>query len=325
MKIRSNWFRGALAGLVCVLSFAANAQESLRVAYFDRWATPNLAAQADGAFDRELGVPVIWQAFSTGAAMSEAMLAGDIDIAFSQGSESFVAAVNAGAPISAVAVAATYSAAEDCVARSAPDFQSGAGEWLVGKSVALPLNTLAEHHFRKTLAVLGVDAGSVTVVDLDSGDAATALSEGSVVMACGFGVKALERMLQVGESVLTPAQKRNAHLVHTDLVTVADEFLQRAPEVIRAFLRVTQAANVAHHQGKADVLKIAAAAKLPLADAEQQLDRADFPLSADQQRALLAADGAVVDLLAFTGSLLATDTHAALGDYSQVVKADYLP
>jgi taurine transport system substrate-binding protein len=63
----------------------AHAADSVNVAFFLEWATPNQIAKVDKAYDDAMGVDVKWTNFSTGVQMTEAMLAGDIDIAYSQG------------------------------------------------------------------------------------------------------------------------------------------------------------------------------------------------------------------------------------------------
>ena len=64
---------------------AAHAADSVNVAFFLEWATPNQISKVDKAYDDAMGVDVKWTDFSTGVQMTEAMLAGDIDIAYSQG------------------------------------------------------------------------------------------------------------------------------------------------------------------------------------------------------------------------------------------------
>ena len=56
------------------------------------WATPNQISKVDKVYDDAMGVDVKWTDFSTGVQMTEAMLAGDIDIAYSQGLAPFVTA-----------------------------------------------------------------------------------------------------------------------------------------------------------------------------------------------------------------------------------------
>ena len=51
------------------------------------------------AYDKALGVPVKWTNFTNGVAMTDAMLAGDIDISYSQGLMPYINAVKAKAPI----------------------------------------------------------------------------------------------------------------------------------------------------------------------------------------------------------------------------------
>jgi len=66
------------------------AADEVNVAYFLEWATPNMIAKVEKAYDDALGVPVKWTAFEAGTAMTEAMIAGDIDISFSQGLAPFI-------------------------------------------------------------------------------------------------------------------------------------------------------------------------------------------------------------------------------------------
>ena len=80
------YISGAVAGAAALGTVSvAQAADSVNVAFFLEWATPNQIAKVDKAYDEALGVPVNWTDFSTGVAMTEAMLAGDIDIAYSQG------------------------------------------------------------------------------------------------------------------------------------------------------------------------------------------------------------------------------------------------
>ena len=54
-------------------SFAA---ESVNVAFFLEWASPNQISKVDKVYDEAMGVDVNWTDFSTGVQMTEAMLAG---------------------------------------------------------------------------------------------------------------------------------------------------------------------------------------------------------------------------------------------------------
>ena len=95
------------------LTTAAHAADSVNVAFFLEWATPNQIAKVEKAYDDAMGVDVKWTDFSTGVQMTEAMLAGDIDIAYSQGLAPFVTAIQQGAPLKMVSIAVVYEA-NDC-------------------------------------------------------------------------------------------------------------------------------------------------------------------------------------------------------------------
>jgi len=90
----------AAAALAAASMFAAvgsaRAAEEVNVAFFLEWATPNQIAKVDKVYDDALGVDVNWTDFLTGVQMTEAMLAGDIDIAYSQGLAPFVTAIQQG-------------------------------------------------------------------------------------------------------------------------------------------------------------------------------------------------------------------------------------
>ena len=76
---------GALVALNLSVSVANSAAKEVIVAYFLEWPSPNLEDMQKKAFAKALGVPVKWTNFTNGGEMTDAMLAGDIDISYSQG------------------------------------------------------------------------------------------------------------------------------------------------------------------------------------------------------------------------------------------------
>ena len=105
----------AIVGSIITLSAASvsNAADSVNVAFFLEWASPNQISKVDKVYDEAMGVDVNWTDFSTGVQMTEAMLAGDIDISYSQGLSPFVTAIQQGHPLKMVAIAMEYEA-NDC-------------------------------------------------------------------------------------------------------------------------------------------------------------------------------------------------------------------
>ena len=115
--MRSDLKLALLAGAITLSAHPALAIDKVTVAYFLEWPTANQAAQADNAFEEALGVPVEWRAFGNGNEMTQAMVSGDIQIAYSQGFIPFIVGVTNGAPLELVGVAVTYAENDLCIVR----------------------------------------------------------------------------------------------------------------------------------------------------------------------------------------------------------------
>ena len=125
-------------------SVANAAAKEVRVAYFLEWPSPNLEDMNKKAYAKALGVPVKWTNFSNGVAMTDAMLAGDIDISYSQGLMPYINAVKAKAPIKLVDVAMEYGmGGTTCVTSKKSGITKANASELEGKKVAVPLGTMA--------------------------------------------------------------------------------------------------------------------------------------------------------------------------------------
>ena len=79
MKKLLTFILGSILALNLSISVANSAAKEARVAYFLEWPSPNLEDMQKKNFAKALGVPVKWTNFSNGGAMTDAMLAGDID------------------------------------------------------------------------------------------------------------------------------------------------------------------------------------------------------------------------------------------------------
>ena len=93
MKKIISFLLGTIVALNLSISVANSAAKEVRVAFFLEWPTPNQEDKVKKLFDKALGVPVKWTNFANGGAMTDAMLAGDIDISYSQGLVPFINAV----------------------------------------------------------------------------------------------------------------------------------------------------------------------------------------------------------------------------------------
>ena len=272
-----------LIGITLAGSMAAtvNAADEVNVAFFLEWATPNQEAKVKKIYDAALGVPVNWTNFDAGTQMTEAMLAGDIDISYSQGLAPFINAVNASAPIKLIAIAVQYPA-NDCVVRNGEGITKENASELEGKSVAVPLATMADYSFRMMMRALDVDIGKINVIDQAPADAAVSLTDGAVSMACGFGANSMAKMLEAGEALMSPADKKATGIISFDVISVTEKFAQENPEMVSKFLEVTHAANADFNAGQSDIAIIAKDAGMTVEGAKAQMADFVFPSGADQ-------------------------------------------
>ncbi len=306
-----------------LLTGTAQAADEVNVAFFLEWATPNQVAKVEKLYDDALGVPVNWTNFDAGTQMTEAMLAGDIDISYSQGLAPFINAVNANAPIKLVAIAVQYPA-NDCVVREGEGIDKTNATELEGKSVAVPVATMADYSFRMMMRALDVDVDKINVVDQVPADAAVSLADGAVSMSCGFGADSMAKMYEVGEPLLSPEDKEAAGIISFDVISVTETFAQENPDQLRTFLSVTDEANktFAADQSKIDV--IAMDAGLSVEMATNQMSEMYFP-TAEEQLANYFNEGGLADVaIAVVGGAFATPENPALDDYSAVVDTSFL-
>jgi len=244
MKTKYLSMIAAAATAVMGLGSHAQAADSVNVAFFLEWATPNQIAKVEKAYDDAMGVDVNWTNFSTGVGMTEAMLAGDIDISYSQGLAPFVTAIQQGAPLKMVGIAVVYEA-NDCFVKNGLGIDSSNASELEGKTAAVPLNTMADFAFRKQMAALNVDISTMTIVDQAPADGAVSLADGSVDMACIFGGASAKAAGEVGTAIMTSQQKKDAGIGSFDVISVTEKFATENPELLRTFLEVTEESNAA--------------------------------------------------------------------------------
>ena len=179
--------------------------DSITVGYLTQWPTANHVARVENAYDDVMGVQVRWREFNDGNEMSEAMAAGEVQIAYSQGLVPWVVAVSNGHPFKVVGVAVSYAEADNCVVHADAGITQVNAHELEGKKVATPIGNVTHFKLLRTLQHLGVDADQVDIVEMNGSDAADALERGEVAMACAFGGP-LARMRELGDDLMSAAE-----------------------------------------------------------------------------------------------------------------------
>ncbi len=278
--------KNMLASLVIAaglsFSLSANALDELNVAYFLEWPTPNQVAQVEETFDKRMGLKVNWRAFADGNAMTAAMVAGDIDIAFSQGFVPFVVAVSKGVDLKLVGVAVTYAEGDNCVVRNGTGITQANAKELEGKKVGSPNGNVTHYKLLRTLKHLGVDASKVKILSMQNSDVFAALARGDIDMGCGFG-GSLKRMKEHGTVLMTGAEQEAIGLKVFDIVSVTGKFARENPEIIRQFMQITEDANVSYLRYPERFYDtIANAAGMSPADTAGSLKNFGFPTRSEQ-------------------------------------------
>ena len=220
--------------------------EELNVAYFAEWPTPNQIGQADGSFGDAVGVPVNWLPFDSGNAMSEAMEAGEVDIAYSQGLTPFANAVNNGADLKMVGVAVSYAEADNCVAQSSLGVtRDNAAESLSGATVMTPIGNVTHFKMLSMMEFLGVSLDDINVVPAESGaTTAAAFESGEIDVGCAFGGAVVNMLDAGGELIMTGAEHESDIGIFTyDIVSIPSSFGEEHPDVVTSFLAATEQFN----------------------------------------------------------------------------------
>ena len=317
--------RALLAGAAMLVAGAAAAQDKVTVAYFLEWPTANQVAQVDKTYDKELGVEVEWRAFGNGNEMTQAMVSGDVDIAYSQGFVPFVVGVTNGAPLKLVGIAVSYSENDLCIVRDDAGITKDNAKELEGKKVATPTGNVTHYKLLKTLTLLGVDASKVEIVQMNGADAAVALVRGDVTMACAFGGP-LDRMKTVGKPLMTGAEQEAAGINTFDIISATDSFAKEHPDLLKKFLAVTEASNAAYKADpKAALDKIAGAAGMDGPATQAMIANFTFPTAEEQLGPNWLGGGVqeaakgVADVMVSSGNL-----DKALDDYAPFVDPSFL-
>ena len=282
MKLKSI-AAGVLAATGIMAGTTASAADEITVGYFLEWPMPFQAAKVAGAYDEALGMKVNWVAFESGTAMSAAMASGDVQISVSQGLPPFVIATSAGQDLQIIDVAVSYSDNDNCVVRSDLEIDKNNASELAGKKVGVPLGTAAHYGFLKQMSHFGVSLDSLEVVDMQNPDAAVALSQGSIDMACGWG-GALARMKESGNALLTGSEKEELGILVFDVTSAPADFVAENSDLITKFLAVTADANEAWNASQPTFMlnMIANDSGMSAEAAASQLSTFEFPSVKDQ-------------------------------------------
>ena len=300
--------------------------DQITVAYLVEWPTPHHVSRLEKTYDRELGVEVEWQAFENGVAMNEAMAAGQVQIAYAQGFVPWVVAVSNGQPFRLVGVAVSYGAADNCIVHRDTGITRVNAKELEGKRVATAIGNVTHYKLLRMLNHLEVDVGRVQIVPMNGGDAADALTNGEVAMACAFGGP-LERMREFGSELMTAAEQEAIGIRVFDVVVAPEEFAAEHLELVRKFMEVTEQANRAYQSDPSRYeARIAQGADMDLDATRSLLAVFSFP-SAEDQKSAVWMDGGIEQAAGEVAGFFVEHglLERALDDYGFAIDSSFLP
>lgn len=304
---------------------AKDKPDEVTVAYFLEWPTANQVAQVEKWYDKKMGVKVNWRAFGNGNEMSAAMASGDVQIAYSQGLVPYVVAVSKGLPLQLVGVAVSYAENDNCVVHKDCGVTKANAKDLEGKKIATPIGNVTHYKLLRTLDHLGVDASKVKILPMNGAEGAAALSRGDVCMACAFGGP-LTRMKKYGDVLMTAKEQEDIGIRVFDIISATRDFAEDYPELLTAFMQVTEEANKAYAKNPEYARPIIAkAAGMKLEDSNSMLAKFSFPTKDDQlSKAWLG--GTVQSFVKSVADFFVEQKQLpkALDDYSSFIKDRFL-
>lgn len=311
-------------GIVSFFS-AAQAQDSLQVGYFSEWPLPAHYGQVSGAYDDVLGTDTKWVAFDDSTEMFGALATGEIQIALSQGLVPLLLVTTAGLDFKVVDIAVSYPAKENCFAHPDLRFSARRASVLGGTTIALPLGTMTHFNLNKSFAHFGVDSTTLNLVNMTPAQAAAALQQGKVDIACGWG-PALDTLEDFGTTLATNEEKREMGIKNYDTIVINADFGVDNPEVVAKFLKVTAELNAGFTANPSRMIPtIATQLNMTESTSAASMEGFEFPSIADKLSAEWMADGLQSHMKALADFFVAQNVmQSALKSYENSVDKSYL-
>ncbi len=311
-------------GLLSIFS-SAQAQESLQIGYFNEWPLPAHYGQTSGAYDEVLGADAQWTGYNSSTAMFAALETGDIQIALSQGLVPFLVVATDGLDFKVVDIAVSYPANENCFAHPDLQFSSGNTGALNNASVALAVGTTAHFNLNRTLTNFGIDPTSVELLNMTPAQAAAALTQGKVDIACGWG-PALTTLQEFGTALLSPEQKAEIGIKNYDVIVIRSNFGTENPEVVAKFLKVTSELNAAFTANAARMIpNIAKPLDMFEDTVKASMQGFEFPSTTEKLGENWLGGGVQTHLKQLADFFVLQGTmNKTLGSYTETVDATYL-
>ncbi|MDR6755590.1 sulfonate transport system substrate-binding protein [Mycoplana sp. BE70] len=279
----------ALALSLATSAFAADKPETVRITYVSApFNVPSIVMREKGFLDEAFaahGIKVESPEITSGAQQTQAIAAGEIDIASVLGGTSAILAKANGVDLKVVAAYARSPKAYYLMTRA--DGPAALAD-LKGKKIAGPKGTVLNQLLAAALASQKLTLADVEYINMDLPTARAALLSGQVDVATLAGNNAVMveqaggKALVDGEGLIKP----------TTVIGARSAFLEEHPDLVKAYFDAHRKALefiAAHPQ---EALEIAAKEqKISVEEAAKQMPLYDFtPVMTDDDIANLTAD-----------------------------------
>lgn len=279
----------ALALSLATSAFAADKPETVRITYVSApFNVPSIVMREKGFLDEAFaahGIKVESPEITSGAQQTQAIAAGEIDIASVLGGTSAILAKANGVDLKVIAAYARSPKAYYLMTRG--DGPAALAD-LKGKKIAGPKGTVLNQLLAAALASQKLTLTDVEYINMDLPTARAALLSGQVDVATLAGNNAV-MVEQAGGKVLVDGE---GLIKPTTVIGARSEFLEEHPDLVKAYFEAHRKAlefMAAHPQ---EALEIAAKEqKISVEEAARQMPLYDFtPVMTDDDIANLTAD-----------------------------------
>lgn len=262
-----------LIAFAAAVAWSAWAEETPRQLNVGYQMVPNaeLIAKELGWQERELGLPVKWEAYKSGSHVVAAIASGQVDIGL-VGTSPCAAAIARGIPLEVVWIHDIIGDNEALVARG--DSGIRRIDDLAGKKVAVPFGSTTHYHLMVALKLNNLDSRSVTIIDLEPGDMLAAWQRNAIDATFVWEPTLSELQKEEGRLILSSRQLAERGFPTADLCVVRKAFATQYPSLVVKYLRnLDRAVRLYRSDPDKAAKAVAAQLGIPAPSASEQMTR----------------------------------------------------
>lgn len=227
--------------MMTIIGSPLAAQENLRIGYTPEWPLPAQFGISSGAYDEALDMPVSWISYDNSADLSKALASGEIQIILSQGVIPFLLLARNNPDIRIIDISVSYPESQNCILRNGVTVATI-------KTAALPLGTIVHFELLDFFKQQNIDPSTITLKDNSLANAASAVKNGTVDIACGWG-PALDTMSDFGTPLFTD------NTFPFEVILAHNDFASQNAKTIARLLKVTNELNASFSRTPTSMMK----------------------------------------------------------------------